>query len=159
TGNQWLLNGSPIGGQTNPSLNATAAGDYSVRVTDGNGCSATSATITVVVNASPNATITAPGSMQTGTTGNTASVANAGTGTTCITFTAGAVGTLTLNITVTNSAGCSDSKSANVNVTATSPGLTITSVVPPAGKTTGGKSVTVNGTGFVSGATVTFGGN
>ena len=175
SGNQWLLNGSPIGGQTGQTFVATASGDYSVTVTDGNGCSATSAATTVTVNPNPTATITAPGSVQTGTTGNTASVANAGagatynwsitngtitagTGTNSITFTAGAVGTLTLNITVTNSNGCSDSKSANVNVTATSPGLTITSVVPSAGLITGGKAVTVNGTGFVSGATITFGG-
>jgi len=111
-----------------------------------------------------------------GSTGNSASVANAGggatynwsisggtitagTGTANITFTAGAVGTLTLNVTVTTSTNCSDSKSANVNVTAAPIPVTITSVVPPAGKTTGGKAVTVNGTGFLSGATLTFGGS
>jgi predicted extracellular nuclease len=176
TGNQWLLNGSPIGGATGQTYPPTASGDYSVKVTDGNGCSATSAITTVTINPAPNATITAPSAVQTGTTGNTASVANAGagatynwsitngtitagTGTNSITFTAGAVGTLTLNITVTDSNGCSDSKSANVTVTATSPSLTITSVVPSAGLVTGGKSVTVHGTGFVSGATLTFGGS
>ena len=177
SGNQWYLNGSPIGGATGQTYLATAAGDYSVVVTDGNNCSsAASAVTTVNVNPNPNATITAPSSVQTGTTGNVASVANAGagatynwsitngtitagTGTNSITFTAGAVGTLTLNVTVTTSAGCSDAKSANVNVTATAPGLSVTSVTPPSGKTTGGKSVTIHGTGFVSGATVTFGGS
>jgi len=177
TGNQWYLNNALISGQTAQTLVASAAGDYTVVVTDGNNCSsAASAVTTVLVNPNPNATITAPGSVQTGTTGNAASVANAGagasynwsitngtitagTGTNSITFTAGAVGTLTLNVTVTDSNGCTDSKSANVNVTATTPGLSITSVVPSAGLITGGKPVTINGTGFVSGATVTFGGS
>jgi uncharacterized protein len=177
TGNQWYLNNAPINGQTAQTLVASAAGDYTVVVTDGNNCSsAASAVTTVLVNPNPNATITAPGAVQTGTTGNTASVANAGagasynwsitngtitagTGTNSITFTAGAVGTLTLNVTVTDANGCTDSKSANVTVTATTPGLTITSVVPSAGLITGGKPVTINGTGFANGATVTFGGS
>ncbi|HKS26160.1 MAG TPA: lamin tail domain-containing protein [Thermoanaerobaculia bacterium] len=175
SGNQWSLNGSPIGGQTAQTLVVNSSGDYTVVVTQSGCASAASAVTTVSVNPNPNATITAPGSVQTGTTGNVASVANAGagasynwsitngtitggTGTNSITFTAGAVGTLTLNVTVTDANGCTDAKSANVNVTANTPGLSITSVVPPAGLTTGGKSVTINGTGFVNGATVTFGG-
>jgi beta-lactamase superfamily II metal-dependent hydrolase len=177
TGYQWSVNGSPIGGATSQTYIASVAGDYTVVVTDSNNCnSATSAVTTVNVNPNPNATITAPASVTTGSTGNTASVANAGagatynwsitngtitagTGTANITFTAGAVGTLTLNVTVTTSSNCSDAKSANVNVTAAPIPVTITSVVPPAGKTTGGKAVTVNGTGFLSGATLTFGGS
>jgi hypothetical protein len=175
SGNQWYVNGSPIGGQTGQTYIATTSGDYSVVVTT-NGCSsAASAVTTVNVNPNPNATITAPASVQSGSTGNVASVANAGagatynwsitngtitggTGTNSVTFTAGGVGTLTLQVTVTTSAGCSDTKSANVNVTAIPTPLTVTSVTPPAGKTTGGKAVTVHGTGFVSGATLTFGG-
>jgi hypothetical protein len=62
-------------------------------------------------------------------------------------------GTLTLNVTVTTSAGCSDAKSASVNVP-----LTITSVSPSSGTIAGGSAVTINGTGFASGASVTFGG-
>src|SRR5581483_6000871 len=175
TGMQWYLNGAPISGQTAQTYVATASGDYSATVTT-NGCtSALSNVTTVTVTQHPNATITAPAAVQTGTTGNIASVANAGAGATYnwsitngtitggvgtnrITFTAGAVGTLTLQVTVTSSSNCSDTKSANVNVTATSPALSITSVVPPAGKVTGGKAVTVNGTGFQTGATLTFGG-
>ena len=53
TGNQWLLNGSPIGSAVNQSLLTNLAGDYSVRVTNGSGCSATSNEITVVVNDAP----------------------------------------------------------------------------------------------------------
>ena len=176
SGNQWYLNGNPIGGATNQTYSATAAGDYTVVVTTSGCSSAPSAVTTVTVNPNPNATITAPASVVTGSTGNAASVANAGagatynwtptnatitagTGTPNITFTAGAVGTATLQVTVTTSAGCSDTKSANINVTAATPAVTITSVVPSAGKTTGGKAVTINGTGFQNGATVTFGGS
>jgi hypothetical protein len=169
------VNGAPIGGATAQQYIAATAGDYTVIVTS-NGCSsAASAATTVTVNPIPNAAITAPASAGSGSTGNAASVANAGggatynwsvtggtitagTGTANITFTAGAPGTLTLHVTVTTAAGCSDTKSANVNVTA-STSVTISSVVPPAGKITGGKDVTINGSGFQSGATVTFGGS
>jgi Carboxypeptidase regulatory-like domain/IPT/TIG domain/Dockerin type I domain len=118
-----------------------------------------------------NATITAPAVALTGATGLVASVASAGggatyawgitggtitggAGTNSITFTAGAVGTLTLNVTVTTSVGCGISKSANVAVSS----MNVTSVVPAAGRITGGSPVTINGSGFQSGATVTFGG-
>jgi hypothetical protein len=119
-----------------------------------------------------NAVITAPVSATTGTTGNVASVVNAGagatytwgitggsitagTGTNSITFTAGGVGTLTLNVTVTTSTSCSDAKSANTVVL---PLVTVTSVSPTHGTATGDTLVTINGTSFASGATVTFGG-
>jgi hypothetical protein len=119
-----------------------------------------------------NAVITASPSATTGTTGNVASVVNAGAGATyawgitngtitagagtnSITFTTGAVGTLTLNITVTTSTACSDAKSANVAVL---PLVTVTSVSPNFGTVTGGTNVTINGTSFASGAAVTFGG-
>jgi len=50
TGNQWLLNGTPIGGATNQNYVATASGNYTVVVTSA-GCSST-ASIIVSVNAS-----------------------------------------------------------------------------------------------------------
>ena len=121
-----------------------------------------------------NAVISAPSTVVSGSTGNVASVANAGsgatynwsitngtitggTGTTSITFTAGAVGTLTLNVTVTTSTGCSKSKPAT-NVTVLS-AVTVTSVSPTGGTIAGGSAVTINGAGFAAGATVTFGGS
>jgi hypothetical protein len=172
SGNQWSLNGNPIGGATNQTYVATAAGSYTVTVTASGCTSSPSAATVVTVNPNPNATITAPPTANSGSTGNVASVANAGvgatyawsisggtitagTGTNSITFTAGAVGTLTLNVTVTTSAGCSDAKSANVNVVPP----TVTSVSPTGGTIAGGSSVTINGTGFLSGASVTFGGS
>jgi len=176
SGNQWYVNGNPIGGATSNTYVATTAGDYTVVVTASGCSSAPSAVKTVTVNPNPNATITAPSSVQAGSTGNAASVANAGagatyawgitngtitggTGTSAITFTAGAVGTLTLNVTVTTGAGCSAPGTTNVTVTAAPPSVTITSVVPPNGPYFGGQPVTINGTGFNAGATVTFGGN
>lgn len=48
-------------GDTTQSINATAAGDYFVTVTYANGCSATSDTTTVTVNATPPTIITASG--------------------------------------------------------------------------------------------------
>jgi hypothetical protein len=125
------------------------------------------------VNPKPNATITAPASVLTNSAGNIASVANAGAGATYawtiaggtitsgtatagVTFTAGGPGTLTINVTVTTSGGCSDTKSANI--TAALPPVTITSVTPGLGATVGGSPITINGTGFVTGAAVTIGG-
>jgi hypothetical protein len=173
SGNQWYLNGNPIGGATNNTYSANATGSYSVKVTTSGCSSAASAAATVAVNPNPNATITAPASVITGSIGNAASVANAGagatyawsisngtitagTGTNAITFTAGAVGTLTLNVTVTTSGACSDSKSANVNVVI--PPVTVTSVSPTGGTVAGGSAVTINGSGFNAGAGLTFGG-
>ncbi len=174
SGNQWFLNGNPIGGATSQSYPAAASGSYTVTVTT-SGCTSSPSAATVVTNnPNPNATITAPASVVKNSTGNVASVANAGagatyawsitggtitagTGTNSITFTAGASpGTLTLNVTVTTSAGCSDTKSANVTVVL--PTVTVTSVSPAFGTGTGGTSVTINGTNFASGASVTFGG-
>jgi hypothetical protein len=51
TGNQWLLNGSNITGATASSIIVKAAGVYSVKVTNGSGCTATSTTVTITVNA------------------------------------------------------------------------------------------------------------
>ena len=121
-----------------------------------------------------NAAITVPSSASSGSVNNVASVADAGTGATyawsitngtitggtgtnSITFTAGAVGTLTLQVTVTTSTSCASTKSANVAVGV--PAVTVTSVSPTSGSINGHTAVTVNGTGFASGATVTFGGN
>jgi hypothetical protein len=173
SGNQWFVNGTPISGATATTYIATTAGDYTVTAT-ANGCSsAQSAATTVTVNAIPSATITVASAMTSGTSA-TASVADAGSGATylwtitggtinsgagtrSINFTAGAVGTLTLNATVTH-AGCSDTKSANVTVTAAPPTVTVTAVSPNHGPWLGGAPITVTGTGFQSGATLTIGG-
>jgi len=66
-------------------------------------------------------------------------------------------GSVEIAAQVTAAAGCTDAKSANVTVTAPS-SVTVTGVTPPAGRAAGGTNVTISGTGFQSGATVTFGG-
>ncbi len=169
--NQWVLNGTAISGATAQSYTASASGSYTVIVTT-NGCSSASAATTVTVNANPSAAISAPSVVISSSTGNSASVASAGTGATynwsisggtitagngtnAITFTAGATGTLTLSVTVTNGNGCSATSSANVSVVDP---VTVTSIKATSGSSAGGTSVTIRGTGFASGATVTFGG-
>ncbi|PWT87230.1 MAG: hypothetical protein C5B55_15125, partial [Blastocatellia bacterium] len=52
-GNQWYLNGNPIGGATAQQYVATASGDYTVTATNGGCTSAASAAITVTVNPPP----------------------------------------------------------------------------------------------------------
>ncbi|KAA9325363.1 T9SS type A sorting domain-containing protein [Hymenobacter busanensis] len=60
---QFLLNGQPISGATNQTYSATvtSSGNYSVRVTNGANCSATSAAIPVTVNGTPAVTLAANG--------------------------------------------------------------------------------------------------
>lgn len=58
---QWYNNGTPINGATNSTYTAVASGNYSVRVSAGNSCQATSSAVSVTVNPTPTATITAGG--------------------------------------------------------------------------------------------------
>jgi hypothetical protein len=50
SGNQWYLNGNPIGGEVNQTYIATASGDYTVVVTTSGCSSAPSAPVTVTAN-------------------------------------------------------------------------------------------------------------
>ncbi|MCE3281871.1 MAG: Muc19 precursor [Chitinophagaceae bacterium] len=51
---QWMMNGTPVSGQTANTYAATTSGSYFVQVTDGNtGCSGNSDTLTVTVNPMP----------------------------------------------------------------------------------------------------------
>ena len=109
------------------------AGSYDVVITDGFGQSATSAAAGLTVHALPSATVTAGASACASSTGNTASVPDAGAGATyswgitngtitsgagtrSIVFTAGATGTVSLSVTVTDANGCSAPGSKNVTV-------------------------------------------
>ena len=113
-------------GATTRAITATAAGDYSVRVTDANGCSATSAPQTVIVNALPVvagasapatvcwtgggyvASVTSDGTGFVWTIGN--GTITAGQGSSSITFNpdpAFAGGNLILSVVISNANGCS----------------------------------------------------
>lgn len=135
SGNQWYLNGNPIGAATSQSYVASQNGAYSV-VSQMNGCaSATSTSTNVTVDPAPNATISAPTIVSTGSSA-TASVANAGVGagyawlidngsfagpanTAGVEFIAGVPGTTTLDVLVTTAMGCEATGSASVPVSAT----------------------------------------
>jgi uncharacterized repeat protein (TIGR01451 family) len=129
TGNQWYLNGNPIGAATNQSYSATASGDYTVIVSNGPASSAPSAATTVTVNpipATPTITPGGPTSFPFGgsvtlssssATGNQwyldGNPVGAATSQTYVATTSG-----TYSVIVTNS-GCSSAASASINVTAT----------------------------------------
>jgi hypothetical protein len=165
------LAGLVLTGTTHTAAGAYAGDAWTFSDTTGNYNDASGTVDDGVVDAA----ITAPLNAVAGSTGNLASVANAGTGATYawsitngiitagtgtsgITFTAGAVGPLTLQVTVMNSVPCASTKSTSVTVVPAIPPVTVTSVSPTTGSINGHTAVTVNGTGFQSGATVNFGG-
>lgn len=76
---QWKNNGVNIPGATSANYTATAGGNYSVVVTQ-NGCNATSPPVTVTVNPTPQATITASGPLIVCNGGNVVLTASAGGG-------------------------------------------------------------------------------
>ncbi len=132
TGNQWYLDGNPIGGATAQQYDATASGSYMVTVTAGGCTSAPSAGTAVTVNPIPSTpVITAPSTVVPGSPNHPAAVPSnlgstyawsisngtitSGQGSAQITFTAGSSGTLTLSVTETN-AGC-ESAQGNATVT------------------------------------------
>ena len=151
---QWSNTAGTISGATNATYTATAAGTYTVKVTNANNCSATSAGTTITVNALPTATITAPAaSFCTG--GSVTLSANTGTnltyqwsntagtisGATNATYTATAAGTYTVKVTNAN------------NCSATSAGTTITvNALPTA-------TITAPAASFCTGGSVTLSAN
>ncbi|MFN0274490.1 MAG: T9SS type A sorting domain-containing protein, partial [Chitinophagales bacterium] len=99
-------------GETSAAISADASGDYTVTVTDANGCMATSPATTVTVNANPVASISADGPTSFCDGGSVNLTASAGssylwsTGETTATINVSASGDY--SCTVTNAAGCSD---------------------------------------------------
>ncbi len=102
-------------GATTQSITVGTAGNYTVRVTNVNGCSTTSAVTTVTVNPLPTATITASGATTFCQGGSVTLTSSSGssylwsTGATSQSITAGAAGNY--SVTVTNN-GCSSTSAA-----------------------------------------------
>jgi hypothetical protein len=89
-----------------------------------------------------------------GTTATNVTVTSSST----ITATTPAHASGTVDVVVTNSDGQSGTLAGGYTFTASNPAPTVTGVAPSSGTANGGTAVTVSGTGFLSGATVTFGG-
>ncbi len=117
SGNQWIKDGNDIGGAAGNTYTATAAGAYSVRVSNGGSCTAVSAITTVTVNTSPPVpVITAGGPTTFCAGGNVVLTSSAGTGNqwlkdavavsaaTNTAYTATAAGSY--SVRVTNAGGC-----------------------------------------------------
>jgi gliding motility-associated-like protein len=129
---QWRLNGTAITGATSSTFVANASGAYSVTITTNSGCSATSATTTVIENPLPilaanvGATSVCEGSTgvitnaQAGGLWSTANNAIATINATTGTVTGVAPGLTSLIYTYTNANGCSNSVSTSYTVKALS---------------------------------------
>ena len=125
----WSIsNGTITSGSGTSKITYTAGGSglvtLSVAVTNAAGCKSTSGSKSIPISAYPVASITAASTVCANSSGNTASVASAGSGahyawnisngsitsgegSSSITYTASKSGTVTLSVTVTNSTGCS----------------------------------------------------
>ncbi|MDB5251460.1 MAG: hypothetical protein JWP27_629, partial [Flaviaesturariibacter sp.] len=125
---QWLLNGSPIAGATGQTYAATAGGQYAVRVTDGNGCTAQSADKSIVMNTPATPSLTMSPSSGIFCTGGSVTLASSVTGTYVWKRTVSSVTTTLANttqsilastagsytVTVTDANGCSATSAAAV---------------------------------------------
>ena len=153
SGNQWFLNGNPIGGETNQSYVATASGNYTVQVTTSGCPSAMSAVTTVTVNPIPATPTITPGGPTTFCTGGSVTLTSSSAsgnqwflngnpigGATNQTFSATASGSYTVQVTTS---GCSSAPSAATIVTVNP--IPATPTITPGGPTSfcAGGSVTL----------------
>jgi hypothetical protein len=121
-------------GATTQSISASAGGNYSVTVTNANGCSATSSPTVVTVNANPTASITAGGPTTFCAGGSVTLTASSGTsylwstGATTQAITASASGNYT--VTVTNANECSATSAPTVVTVNPNPTASITAGGP-----------------------------
>lgn len=156
---QWNLAGSAISGATSSSYAASASGNYTLTVTNNNGCSATSSATVVTVNALPTvAAITGTTSVCEGSTVTLENVTTGGswsssnTATAIVNSSTGSVtgvsaGTANITYTYTNSNNCTNTASAVVTVNALPTVAAITGATNIcAGLTTQLASTTTGGT-------------
>jgi hypothetical protein len=127
SGNQWYLNGNPIGGATNQTYIATAAGDYTNSVTATGCTSAPSAPTTVTVNPIPPTPTITPGGSTTFSAGGSVTLTSSSVsgnqwslngnpigGETNQGYVANASGNYTVTVTTS---GCASAPSAATTVT------------------------------------------
>lgn len=152
TGNVWSAN---AGSATSQMVTATSSGNYTVTYTDGLGCSATSAPISIVVNSLPAiptitpsgaTTFCAGGSVNLSSSQGTGNVwsANAGSATSQV-VAVNASGSYT--VTYTNANGCSRTSAPTVITVNPLPVITTGTVSSPTTCATATGSIQVNGTG------------
>ncbi|MBK9320570.1 MAG: T9SS type A sorting domain-containing protein [Bacteroidetes bacterium] len=123
-------------GATTNAITASTAGNYTVRVTQSNGCSATSAVTAVTIGSAPTPTISASGPTTLCTGGNVTLTASTGTaylwsnGATTNSITTSSAGNY--SVRVTQSGGCS----ATSAITTVSIGAATTPTISASGPTT-----------------------
>ena len=145
---QWIKDLSPIANATSSTYTATAAGSYTVSITDASGCTSVATAQTITVNALPTASITSP-STSFCAGGSVVLSANTGSGLT-YQWSNGA-GTITgaTNATyMANAAGAYTVKVSNTNCSASSAITNITVSATPTA------SITSSSTSFCSGGSV-----
>jgi Carboxypeptidase regulatory-like domain/HYR domain/Ig-like domain CHU_C associated len=173
SGNQWYLNGNPIGGATANTYNATATGSYTVVVTASGCSSAASSATSVTVNPTPATPTVTPGGPTTFCAGGSVTLTSSSAsgnqwylnsnpigGATANTYNATASGNYTVVVTAS---GCTSAPSAATAVTSV-PAQTATAggsqSIAPNGTTGGlGGNTPSSGTGtwtIQSGGTGTF---
>ncbi|MEA2570702.1 MAG: hypothetical protein QOI24_2703, partial [Acidobacteriota bacterium] len=143
-GNQWYLNGNPIGGATSNTYSATATGSYTVIVTTSGCSSAASSATSVTVNAIPATPTITPGGPTTFCTGGSVTLTSSSAsgnqwylngnpigGATSNTYGATATGSYTAIVTTS---ACSSAASSATNVTVNA--IPATPTITPGGPTT-----------------------
>ncbi len=174
---QWQLGGSPIAGATNISYTASAAGNYTVVVTNPAGCSTTSTAATVTVLPMPTSAITPAGPTTFCAPGSVALNANTGGGLTYqwqlggasiggatgSSYTASGSGNYTVIVTQTGCSTLSSPVTVTAQVLAVAPitgtsSVCMGSTTPLADATAGGTWISGNmGTAIVNASGVVTG--
>jgi PKD repeat protein len=144
TGYQWQESSVDLTGETDSTLNVTASGSYTVVVTNSFGCTATSAAVSVTVNAAPTVSISGATYICAGDSATLTASAIAGsgnitsyqwqessvdiTGATDSTYNASTAGNYT--VIVTNSNGCSTTSLSFSFTVENLPTVSITGAAP-----------------------------
>jgi len=145
---RWLLDGVQISTMQAVSVSALVPGSHALQVFVTQSSCAATATKAFGVGTTPSATITAPASAVAGSSGNLASVPDAGpgagyswtvlngtldsgAGTAAISFTAGPNGSVSINVLVVAASGCSNSGFASVSIDCVSVDSTAPAVTAP----------------------------